>query len=266
MLLQCERTRDRFALLDPPFDASLGSQVGIRDVLDWRARFDSMFGALAFPWLQVLDPLGDARRRARLVPPSGHLAGVTAATDLESGVHRAPANRRLAWALAASTGLGDEHHGVLNAAGVNAIRSVGGRGLRILGARTVTSDTDWRFLNVRRFMSMVEEALDVGLQWAVFDPNDVLTRARATMAVTMFLLGLHEAGMLAGARPEESFYVKCDLDNNPASERDLGRLVVEIGVAPSTPFEFIVLRVGRVHEALEVTEQLGATDPSGEGA
>ncbi len=96
---------------------------------------------------------------------------------------------------------------------------------------------------------MIEKALETALQWAVFEPNGALMRARATMSVTIFLLGLHEAGMLAGATPEESFYVQCDLDNNPDSERDLGRLLIEIGVAPTKPFEFIVLRVGRVRDS-----------------
>jgi phage tail sheath protein FI len=111
-------------------------------------------------------------------------------------------------------------------------------------------------------MSMIEKALGIALQWAVFEPNGFLTRARATMTATFFLDALHEAGMLAGATPEESFYVRCDLDNNPSEQRDLGELVIEIGVAPAQPFEFIVLRVGRVRDSLEVRDSgswLGAT-------
>jgi uncharacterized protein len=112
-------------------------------------------------------------------------------------------------------------------------------------------------------MSMIEKTLEAALQWAVFEPNEALTRARVTMSITFFLLGLHEAGMLAGATPEESFVVRCDLDNNPQSERDLGRLIVEIGVAPSKPFEFIVVRVGRVNDAIEVTDATGAFSAGG---
>jgi Bacteriophage tail sheath protein len=255
LVQHCEDLRYRFALLDPPYDSALDAATGLRRVLDWRSRFDSSYAALTYPWLVVADPLVPDGTGQRVVPPCGHVGGGYAATDLDSGVHHAPANRRLSWTLAASADIDATRHGLLNDAGINAIRSVGSRGLRILGARTVCSDPDWRFVPVRRLMAMIEKALDVSLQWAVFEPNGVLTRARATMSVTIFLLGLHEAGMLAGATADESFYVRCDPDNNPASETELGRMIVEIGVAPAQPFEFVVVRVGRVHDSLEVREQ-----------
>jgi phage tail sheath protein FI len=261
MVLQCERLRDRFALLDPPLEVALDATAGIRGVLDWRSRFDTTFAALSYPWLVIADPNG-APGDLRLLPAAGHVAGLTAGTDLEVGVHKAPANRRVAWALGPSVAVDEQKHAVLNTAGVNVARSVGGRGLRLLGARTMSSDPDWRFLNVRRLMAMVEKAFGIALQWAVFEPNGFLTRARATMTATFFLDAMHEAGMLAGATPEESFFVRCDLDNNTAELRDLGQLVVEVGVAPAVPLEFVVLRVGRVHDSLEVRDlgvSLGAT-------
>jgi uncharacterized protein len=253
MVLQCELKRDRFALLDAPVDASNDPLQGIRGVVEWRSRFDTKYAALYFPWVRVLDPLS-AGGPTRLVPPSGHVAGTVAGTDLAIGVHKAPANRRIEWAVDASVAVDDEQHGILNSAGINALLATGGRGLRVQGARTMSSDQHWRFVNVRRLISMIEKALETALQWAVFEPNEALTRARATMSITIFLLELHEAGMLAGATPDESFVVRCDLDNNPAAERDLGRLIVEIGVAPSKPFEFVLLRVGRVRDSLEVTD------------
>jgi len=253
MVLQCELKRDRFALLDAPIDASSDPLGGIRRIVEWRSRFDSKYTALYFPWIRVLDPLTGGEP-TRLVPPSGHVAGAVAGTDLAIGVHKAPANRRIEWAVDVSVAIDEERHGILNSAGINALVATGGRGLRIQGARTMSSDPDWRFVNVRRLISMIEKALEVALQWAVFEPNEALTRARATMSITIFLLGLHEAGMLAGATPDESFVVKCDLDNNPEAERELGRLVVEIGVAPSKPFEFVLLRVGRVRDSLEVRD------------
>lgn len=261
MVLQSEQKRYRFALLDPPHDVALDVTAGIRGVLDWRRRFDTAYAALSYPWLKVSDPLGGPGA-VRLVPPTGHVAGIVAATDLAEGVHRAPANRRVEWALGPSVEVSEERHAVLNQAGVNVARSVGGRGLRLLGARTMTADPDWRFVNVRRLMSMIEKALEIGLQWAAFEPNGFLTRARATMTVTFFLDTLHEAGMLAGNTAEESFFVRCDLDNNPPESRELGRLVLEVGVAPSQPFEFVVLRVGRVTHSIEVraaSTSLGAT-------
>ena len=262
MILQCELKRDRFAVLDPPFDASINRLAGIRSILDWRARFDSKYAALYFPWVRVVDSLS-ALEPTRLVPPSGHVAGAIAGTDLAIGVHKAPANRRIEWAVDASLALDETGHGVLNSSGINALLATGGRGLRLMGARTISSYQEWRFVNVRRLMSMIEKTLEAALQWAVFEPNEALTRARVTMSITFFLLGLHEAGMLAGATPEESFVIQCDLDNNPQSERDLGRLIVEIGVAPSKPFEFIVVRVGRVNDTIEVTDSTGAFSAGG---
>lgn len=264
MVLQAETRRDRFALLDPPHDVALDPLAGIRGVLDWRSRFDTSYAALSYPWLKVSDPVGGPGS-VRLVPATGHVAGVMAATDLDEGVHRAPANRRLDWALGPSVAVDDARHAVLNRAGVNVARSVGGRGLRLLGARTMSADPDWVFVNVRRLMSMIEKALGIALQWAVFEPNGFLTRARATMTVTFFLDALHEAGMLAGATAEGSFFVRCDLDNNPPEQRDLGQLLVEVGVAPSQPFEFVVLRVGRVRDSVEVrgaSSALGRTGTS----
>jgi phage tail sheath protein FI len=262
MVRQCEAKRDRFALLDPPHDVAIDPAAGVRGVLDWRSRFETSYAALSHPWLEVEDPVGTPGS-VRVVPPSGHVAGVVAATDLEWGVHRAPANRTLAWTLGATVSISEEQHAVLNQRGVNVARTVGGRGLRLLGARTVCSDPDWRFVNVRRLMAMIEKALSIALQWAVFEPNGIMTRARATMSVTFFLDSLHEAGMLAGNTPEESFFVKCDLDNNPAEQRDIGQLLIEVGVAPSQPFEFVVLRVGRVSDSIEVRGGFGSLGATG---
>jgi phage tail sheath protein FI len=237
---------------------------GIRGVLDWRSRFESAFAALTYPWVKVSDPVG-APGDVRLVPAAGHVAGLVAATDLATGVHRAPANVELGWALGGSVPVSEAQHGILNQAGVNVARTVGSRGFRLLGARTLSSDPDWRYLNVRRLVSMVEKALGIALQWAVFEPNGFLTRARATMSVTFFLQSLHEQGMFAGRTPEESFFVRCDLDNNPPEQRDLGRLLVEVGVAPVQPFEFVVLRVGRVRDSIEVLSGGVALGTTGTG-
>lgn len=264
MVAQCERTRDRFALLDVPRGAALERWPGTRGALEWRALFDSPYAALYHPWVRVPDPSG-AGGPTLVVPPSGHVAGLVAATDLAVGVHRAPANIRLAWAVDATADVGEDAHAALNAAGVNVLRTIPGRGLRVLGARTTSADPRWRYVNVRRLVTMIATTVETALQWVVFEPNGPLTRARATMSLTFFLLGLHEAGMLAGATPEESFVVVCDVDNNPPSERDAGRLVADIAIAPSIPFEYVVLRVGKVRDALEVTET-GAAGALGQGA
>src|SRR5262249_2260940 len=134
------------------------------------------------------------------------------------------------------------------------IRTLVGRGLRIFGARTTSSDPDWRFVNVRRLLMMIEKAIDVATQWAVFEPNDVFTRTKLHLALTSFLLTLWQQGALAGRAANEAFVVKCDEENNPPSAREQGRLLAEVGVAPVQPFEFIILRVGRVENAFEITE------------
>lgn len=252
---QCERLRYRFALLDPPYASATDSAEGLSAALDWRSQFDTSYAALYYPWLAVEDPLLPGTGAVRLIPPSGHVAGDFAAIDLEFGVYRAAANQRLSWVLAASIDVDDERHGAFNDAGVNVIRTIGGRGLRVLGARTLSGDPDWRYVPVRRLMAMIEKALEIALQWVVFEPNGVFTRARVSMTVTFFLLGLHEAGMLAGSQPEESFVVRCDDGNNPPEQEDLGELLVEVGVAPVVPFEFVVVRVGRVEDSLIVQTQ-----------
>jgi hypothetical protein len=253
MLEQCERLRDRVALLDPPFATIRDDALGIGGLQAWRSRFDSAFGALYAPWVAVPDPLRDAP--TRLVPPSGHVAGQLAATDLAAGPHRAAANIPLAWAQRPSLDIDPARHGLLNGEGVNVITARDGRALRILGARTVSGDPSWRFLPVRRFICMLRRALDAATQWAVFEPNDEETRGLLTQTIGIFLESLREGGALAGARPIESYRVRCDETNNPPAARARGHLVVDIAVAPAVPFEFILLRLGRVDQSFELAEQ-----------
>ena len=246
---QCERRRDRVALLDAPYDACNRLTFAASELREWRMRFETSFAALYAPWLLVVDPLrGRGRPGAsltRAIPPSGHVAGQCAAHDLRSGVHVAPANAPLLGVQAVSLTLDDARHGLLNSMGVNVLRALPGRGVRVLGARTVSSDPDWRFLNVRRLMAMIEEALDVSLQWAVFEPNDWRTRAKVTLAIQSFLLELWRRGAMVGASPDQAFFVRCDDTNNPPDLRARGHMLIEVGVAPTVPFEFIVLRIGR---------------------
>jgi phage tail sheath protein FI len=191
----------------------------------------------------------------RAVPPCGHVAGQYARADLEVGPHRAPANVALGWAEGVTAAPGDAVHGLLNSAGINVIRALPGRGLRILGARTVSSDPDWRFVNVRRLLIMIERAISVFTSWAVFEPNDHVTRTKLHLALTSFLVGLWGAGALVGAAASQAFFVRCDESNNSPGERANGRLLAEVGVAPSQPFEFVVLRVGRTGNEFKVEEE-----------
>jgi len=159
----------------------------------------------------------------------------------------------------------EEAHGVLNPIGDNVIRPVAGRGIRVLGARTTGSDASWRYVNVRRLLMMIAKAIDASVQWAVFEPNDALTRAKLRMSLDGFLRALWEQGALAGTSAADAFRVRCDEGNNPPDERDLGRLLAEVRVAPAQPLEFVVLRVGRAGNEFEVTE-LTAADRAGAAA
>jgi len=252
MIEQCERLRDRVALIDPPFSAARDDRLGIGPVQAWRSRFDSGFGALYHPWLAVPDPL--SRGGVRLVPPSGHVAGQFALFDARIGVHRAAADEPLTWAQAASMRIDKERHGLLNSLGVNVITAREGRLLRILGARTMASDPTWRFVPIRRLVCMLRDALDASTQWAVFEPNNDETRMLLQDNISAFLSQLWLQGALVGAVPEEAFQVRCDEVNNDPARRANGELHVDVAVAPAAPLEFIVLRIGRQGNSFELIE------------
>lgn len=254
LVQQCEKRRDRIAVLDPPLAAARDDALGVGAVRAWRSRFDSKYAAFYYPWLRVVDPSRSGATLTRDIPPSGHVAGQYAQTDFQVGVHKAPANAPLVWTQDVTVVVGDAVHGILNPVGVNVIRPLAGRGIRIFGARTVSSDQDWRFVNVRRLLMMIEKAIYVSTQWAVFEPNDAFTRAKLRLSLTSFLLSLWQKGALMGGAANEAFFVKCDDENNPETERGNGRLLAEVGVAPSQPFEFVILRVGRTDNEFEITE------------
>ena len=256
MIEHCERLRDRVALLDVPTGAG-GRALTVGEAQQWRSRFDSQrgFAALYHPWVKVFDPLRTAGKSVRAVPASGHVAGLCARLDLSVGVHRAPANQELFWAEDVTAEVSEEAQGLLNPDGVNCLRPFPGRGIRVYGARTVSSDPDWRYLNVRRLLLMIEEAVDEATQWAVFEPHDFVLRETLVRSVSGFLETVWRQGALVGETPRDAFYVKCDDQTNPPSSVDAGRVVTEVGVAPTRPAEFIVFRVGRTFEELEIVER-----------
>lgn len=252
----CERMKDRFAILDAPVGQG-GAALNLEGIQQWRSRFESArgFAALYYPWIKVVEPPAARRGLTRAVPASGHLAGVYARTDLSTGVHAAPANAELFWTSDVQAVVNEATQGVLNPAGINCIRAFPGRGIRVFGARTVSSASDWRYVNVRRLMLMIEEAVDEATQWTVFEPNDFTLRQTLSMGVSNFLENIWREGALAGATPEEAFFVKCDETNNPPESVALGRLITDVGVAPVRPAEFIIFRVGRTVEELEIVER-----------
>lgn len=253
MIAQCETLRDRFALLDPPLTPQ-GVSLDTSGILAWRARFDTHFAALYYPWLLVRNPLAPEAAQGRLIPPSGHVAGIYASTDLSTGVFRPPANQALAFAEDVAAAVDDTTQGMLNPRGINVIRAFPGRGIRVFGARTLSSDTAWRYVNVRRLMSMLEETLHDSLQWAVFEPNDDQLRLGLRLSITSLLDGLWRRGAFLGATAEAAYQVRCDAVTTPPEAQANGRVIAEVRVAPTVPYEFIVLRLGLTSEELQISE------------
>jgi phage tail sheath protein FI len=254
LLQHCQLMQFRFAILDPPDFAFPKLHVDLGEVQSWRQRFTTMYAALYYPWILVRDPLQLENSVVRRVPPSGHIAGVYANTDLTVGVHKAPANTELQWAQDLTTDVTSEMQGFLNPIDVDCIRSFSGRGLRVYGARTLSDLASWRFINVRRLFFMIEHALLISMQWAVFEPNDVHLWNLLRTSISGILEAQWRKGAFAGNTAEESFYVKCDQTNNSQATTAAGQLFVEIGIAPALPAEFVVFRIGQVGDTLEVTE------------
>jgi Bacteriophage tail sheath protein len=234
LLSHCETRKDRFAILDSPETISGGV-----DKLP-KPR-DSKYGAYYFPWIQVYDP----DKGNIFVPPSGHIAGVYSRTDSERGVHKAPANEIVRGALGLKYNVSKGEQDLLNPKGINAIRFMNG-GIRIWGARTLSSDPSWRYINVRRLFIMVESSIERATQWVVFEPNDHRLWKRVQRTISSFLTLLWRNGALMGTSPEQAFYVKCDDETNPPEVIDAGQLVVEIGLAPVKPAEFVIFRIGQM--------------------
>jgi phage tail sheath protein FI len=173
------------------------------------------------------------------------MAGVYARVDGTRGVHKAPGNEIVRNCIGLEVNITKGEHDTLNPIGVNAIRSFPGRGIRIWGARTLSSDASWRYINVRRLFNMIEESIERGTQWVVFEPNDSMLWGRLRRDVTAFLTLVWRSGALFGGAPSEAFYVKCDAETNPPAVRDVGQLVVEVGICPVKPAEFVIFRVSQ---------------------
>lgn len=239
IIAHCEEMGDRMAILDPPPDLSP------QGVKEWRVDgggYDSKYAAVYYPWVKIFDP---ASGTSVFVPPSGHMAGVWARTDGTRGVHKAPANEVVRGAVDLQTRLTKAEQEQLNPIGVNCIRSFPGRGIRVWGARTLSSDPAWRYLNVRRLFNYLEESILNGTQWVVFEPNDDALWARVRRTISAFLVMEWRKGSLFGLTPDEAFYVKCDRDTNPAESIDAGQVVCEVGVAPVKPAEFVIFRLAQ---------------------
>jgi phage tail sheath protein FI len=247
----CEKMHDRFAILDSHRDEkavkSVEDQFGdVRSALG--------FAALYYPWIVARNPVNG---QDELWPPSGHIAGVYARTDMERGVHKAPANANVRGALGVQRLLTDEQQGRLNLMGINVLRVFAGQSQPLVwGARTTTGDldTNWQYVNVRRLFLFLEESIQRSIRWAVFEPNNLQLWQKLKRTITEFLTRVWRDGALFGAKAEDAFYVRIDEALNPPSTQALGRLYIEIGVRPTYPAEFIVVRIGIWQGGSDVSE------------
>jgi phage tail sheath protein FI len=239
MISHCENMGDRMAILDCP------EGLLPQEVLEWRmntAGYDSKFAALYYPWIEVMDPL---TRKPMMVPPSGHVAGLWCRVDGERGVHKAPANEVVRGANGLGFQVTQAEQGGLNKVGINCIRAFPGRGIRVWGARTMSSDPEWRYINVRRLFNFVSESIMEGTQWSVFEPNDEKLWIQLRIAATNFLTRVWSDGALFGSTPAQAFYVKCDSETNPPEVIEAGQVICEIGIAPVKPAEFVIFRLSQ---------------------
>jgi phage tail sheath protein FI len=268
LLDHCENMKDRVAILDAPKDVSNFDDLlrvstgktsktkslettGEGDGKKPR-QSDRGYGAYYFPWIEVADAWDP--RKTVIVPPSGHIAGIYARTDATRGVHKAPANETVRGALDVVHRVTHQDQEKLNPEGVNCIRFFSNEGIRVWGARTLAAGaSEWRYVNVRRLFNMIEESIAKSTRWVVFEPNDIALWKSIRRDVSAFLKLIWRQGALAGASPEEAFFVKCDEETNPQEEIDAGRVIILIGIAPVKPAEFVIFRIGQSVAGAEVT-------------
>ena len=243
LLSHCERLKYRIAIVDPPKDSS------ISEVRQFRSQFDSKYGALYYPWIRILDPTvkNDPGAPPALldVPPSGFTAGIYARSDIERGVHKAPANEVVRGMTKLVFNVTYDRQSVLNPEGINALRFFAGRSNRVWGARTMSSDPEWKYVNVRRLFIYLEHSIEKSTQWAVFEPNNERLWASIRQTIEDFLLVTWRTGALMGTKPEEAYFVRCDRTTMTQNDLDNGRLICLIGVAPTYPAEFVIFRIGQ---------------------
>lgn len=237
LIAHCENLKSRFAVLDMPKDRKKTDELA-----EYREMFDSHYAAFYHPWIQIFDPLS---KKNIIAPPSGSVLGIYARTDNAIGVHKAPANE----VVRACTGLASTYNtaeqDLLNPRGINLIRSFPGRGIRVWGARTASSNATWKYINVRRLFIYLEESIRVNTNWVVFEPNTEALWGRVKRTIEMFLASTWRSGALAGTSPSEAFFVEIGRSTMTQDDIDNGRLICVIGAAPVKPAEFVIFRIGQ---------------------
>ncbi len=236
LISHCELMRYRIAVLDS------GDNQTISAVRAMRGKLDSKYAAFYYPWVRLLDPI---TRKESNFPPSGFVAGIYARNDINRAVYKAPANEVVNLAIGFETLLNKSQQDVLNPEGINCFRFFEGRGYRLWGARTTSSDPEWKYVNLRRYFAYLEHSIDKGTQWAVFEPNGEALWANVRRTIEDFLFNEWQSGALLGDKPEKAYFVKCDRSTMTQNDLDNGRLVCQIGVAPLRPAEYVIFRIGQ---------------------
>ncbi|HZN06270.1 MAG TPA: phage tail sheath subtilisin-like domain-containing protein [Pyrinomonadaceae bacterium] len=243
LISHAERLKYRIAVVDAPKGSSMN------EVRRFRGRFDSKYAALYHPHIEIFDPnerpSQGAPPKRLLLPPSGFVTGIYARSDIERGVHKAPANEVVRGLTKFEANINKARQDVLNPEGINALRFFEGRGNRVWGARTMSSDPEWKYVNVRRLFIYIEHSIDKGTQWAVFEPNGPRLWANIRQTVEDFLLVLWRDGALLGDKPEQAYFVRCDRTTMTQNDLDNGRLICLVGIAPVKPAEFVIFRIGQ---------------------
>jgi uncharacterized protein len=243
LINHCEQLRYRIGIADPPTGSS------ISQVRAFRSQFDTEYAALYYPWIRIIDPTAKrdpgAPPATLDLPPSGATAGIYARSDIERGVHKAPANEVVQGITQFVKNVTFDQQAVLNPEGINALRFFPGRSYRVWGARTMSSDPEWRYVNVRRLFIYLEHSIDKSTQWVVFEPNNERLWASVRQTIEDFLLVTWRSGALMGTKPEEAYFVRCDRTTMTQNDLDNGRLICLIGVAPTYPAEFVIFRIGQ---------------------
>ena len=231
----CEGRKSCFAILDVPLEMKKTN-----DVANFRDMYDSTYAAMYHPWLQMYDA---GAKRSDFFPPSGAIAGIYARSDNEQGVHKAPANEVVRGCTGLSCSYNNGEQDILNPIGVNLIRAFPGRGIRVWGARTISSNGLWKYLNVRRLFIYVEESIKANTNWVVFEPNSETLWGRVSRTISTFLATCWRDGALAGSSPDQAFFVECGPTTMTADDIDNGRLICKIGIAPVKPAEFVIFQI-----------------------
>ncbi|HEX5182415.1 MAG TPA: phage tail sheath subtilisin-like domain-containing protein [Allosphingosinicella sp.] len=232
----------RIAVLDTPPNLELAGVQALK------GKIDSKYAALYYPWITIANPsasLDPTQPSTVDVPPSGAVCGIYARSDINRGVWKAPANETVTGALALQRDVRFGEQEVLNPLGINCIRALPDRGIRVWGARTISSDPEWMYVNIRRYFLYLEDSIDRGTQWAVFEPNGEALWANVTTSVTDFLYNEWVSGALLGTKPQEAFFVRCDRSTMTQADLDNGRLICLVGVAAIKPAEFVIFRIGQ---------------------